>query len=349
MRRMSLHTIHIVTLLILAGVPYLFWIGQGFALPLANRSIMLSTATPSAVASHTFQITINSTSTIGSIVLEYCANSPLMIVSCIPPAGLSLSGAGLAQQTGNTGFTIDGADSTTSKLVLGRVALPTVPAPSTYGFTNIINPSTSNTTTYVRISTYSSSDGTGSYVDNGSVAFTTATNYVVGAFVPPFLSLCVGVTVTADCSRTSGDSLDLGVLSAQTTKYATSQFAASTNDVSGYDLFVLGPTMTSGNNIIPAKNSPFSSQLGASEFGINLRRNNRPVVGADPTGAGTAAPTSNYSTPDQFSFVQGSEIVKSSLPSDYNLMTVSYIVNVNGNQPPGLYSTTLTYLATAQF
>ena len=30
-------------------------------------------------------------------------------------------------------------------------------------------------------------------------------------------------------------------------------------------------------------------------------------------------------------------------------MTVSYVVNVAAAQPPGVYSTTLTYLATVQF
>jgi hypothetical protein len=30
-------------------------------------------------------------------------------------------------------------------------------------------------------------------------------------------------------------------------------------------------------------------------------------------------------------------------------MTVSYLVNVPSNQPPGVYATTITYVATVQF
>jgi hypothetical protein len=336
-------------MLVLVSVPYLFWSGQSYALTLTNRSVTLSTATPSAVASHAFQMTVSSTAAVGSIVFEYCANSPLFDISCVPPAGLSLSAAVLAQQAGNTGFSIDNIDSNATRLVISRPVAAAVAVPSSYTFSNVTNPPGNNQTTYVRITTYASTQGTGSFIDNGSVAFSTISNFVVGAFVSPFLDLCVGVTVAGNCSQTAGDNLDLGILSAQATRSATSQFAASTNDGTGCVVYVLGTTMTSGNNIIPAMSNQPASLPGVSEFGINLRQNTNPAVGADPSGAGTSVPAAGYDSPDSFSFVPGSQIANSPVSTDYNRMTVSYITNVSVSQPPGVYSTTLTYLASAQF
>lgn len=349
MRRVSLWATQLITVLVLAGVPYLFWEGQSFALQFSDRSVTISTAVPSAVASHAFQMTFGSTAAVGSIVFEYCANSPLFDVGCVPPAGLSLSGASLSQQTGNTGFIIDNLDSTATRMVISRVPVAAAAVPSSYTFANVTNPSADDQTTYVRISTYGSSDGSGSLIDNGSVAFSTSTNFAVGAFVPPFLGLCVGVTVAGDCSQTNGDSLDLGILSTQAARSGTSQFAASTNDPTGCAVYVLGTTLTSGNNILPAAAVPSPSSPGTGQFGLNLRRNTNPPVGADPTGAGTITPTAGYNSPNLFTFVPGAQIGNSPVSTDYSLMTVSYIANTAAGQPPGVYSTTLTYLASAQF
>ena len=316
---------------------------------LPNRSVRVSTATPSATASHTFQMNLASIGNVGSIVFEYCSNSPLMYDTCSAPAGLSLSSAVLSQQSGNSGFVIDNIDSTASKLVISRPIALSAAVPSTYTFDNIVNPSIDNTTTYVRISTYLSTQGAGSYIDNGSVAFSTSTNFTVGAFVPPFLNLCVGVTVSVDCSLSNGFGIDLGILSPQVTRTLTSQFSASTNDVSGYSTYVLGTTMTSGNNIIPANNSQQPSLSGVSQFGINLRANSKPPGGNDPVGFGTSFPTINYNSPNMYIFNNGDEIANSTLSTYYNRMTVSYVVNVSASQPPGIYSTTLTYLVVAQF
>jgi len=344
-----MRTLGIVLVVISGATPFLLTMGQSSALELPNRSITISTATPSAIASHTFQMTIASTAAIGSIAFEYCSNSPLISDGCVPPTGLSLSGATLTQQSGNTGFVIDAIDSTASRLVISRPLASAAAVPSSYTFNNVVNPSLSNETTYVRITTYSSTEGVGSYIDNGSVAFSTATNFAIGAYVPPFLNLCVGVTVAVDCSQATGYGLDLGILAPQTTRTVTSQYAAATNDVTGFSTYILGTTMTSGNNIIPAMASPESSLVGVSEFGINLRANSNPPVGQDPSGDGTSVPTSDYNSPNLYSFIPGSEIASSPVSSDYNRMTVSYVVNVGNTQPPGVYSTTVTYLVSAQF
>jgi hypothetical protein len=123
----------------------------------------------------------------------------------------------------------------------------------------------------------------------------------------------------------------------------------ATNDITGYVVFVLGPTLTSGSNIIPALPSPAASFPGTGQFGINLRANLIPPVGQDPVGIGTGVPAANYNIPNRFTYNDGDSITTSTLPSDYNRMTVSYLVNVPKKQPAGIYSSTFTYVATVEF
>lgn len=355
MHRVSFHSLHTLSVLLLLIVPYVIWSqsGLGSALPLYQRSVTVSSAIPGATASHTFNFKFNSSDPVGSIMFEYCDELPQIIGDpCVPAPGVSLGSAVLAGQTGNTGFTVDSLDSTDTRIVLSRTAAaPATGLDSIYTFDNVINPSGQNDSTYVRITSYGTEDATGSYIDYGAAAFSTTIGggFSVNTFVPPYLNLCVGVTVAIDCSQTDGDSIDFGILSTKAPATATSQLAASTNDVNGYTLHLLGTTMTSGNNIIPSVNAAPGTQTGTSAFGLNLRRNNSPSVGQDPVGVGTAAPVGGYANPNLFSFADGSLIANSPLSTDYNRLTVSYVVNVSNAQPPGVYSTTLTYLATVQF
>lgn len=348
-RRNSHRISGLTAALIIVIYPCAFLIGNSYALELSDRSVTISNSAPSATALDSFKMTLNSAAPLGSIMFEYCSNTPRMSDPCSAPSGLNVSAASLTGQTGNGGFSMDGVDSTTNKIVISRPASAPNLVPSTYDFTNVTNPSVSDQTTFVRISTYSSVDGSGSPIDSGSVAFSTQNNFTIGAYVPPFLTLCVGATVSSDCSQQNGFLLDLGTLSAGAASSITSQFAASTNDASGYDMYLLGTTMTSGNNIIPENDYPTPSRVGVSEFGINLRRNSSPNAGSDPSTIGTGVPTPRYDSPNYYTFTPGDEVAYSPISTDFTRMTVTYLVNVNPAQAPGIYSTTLTYLASAQF
>ncbi len=318
------------------------------ALDLGARSVAISTASVGASASYTVGFTVPSTVVMGSISFEYCTNSPFSNVPCVPPTGLNLGSVTLASQTGNTGFTISAPDSTSSRTVLTRVAAPASAVPSTYRFTNIINPTTPNETTYIRLGTYISTDATGLPTESGAVAFAVTDNFRVDAFVPPFLIFCAGVTVTLNCNNSSGVLIDIGELQRNLTSTATMQFSGATNDATGYTTYLNGFTMTSGNNIInPLPGG--ASTTGTSQFGLNLRANSSPSVGIDPFGVGTSNPLSGYGTPNSFRFVSGDAITNSPIATDFRLFTASFIVNIPSNQTPGVYATTMTFTAIASF
>lgn len=319
---------------------------------LTFRSIRLGSSFPAPEnTTHTFSFrTTTDATTVGSVLFQYCSNSPLFVDPCTAPAGLDVSGAGLLNESGLTGFSVSGL-SDPSNLIITRAPQAETPVTATFLFDNIINPSTPNEVDYVRIHVYDGPNATGNLMDSGSVVFVVDDRFNVSAFVPPYLTFCVGVTVALNCSSASGFLADFGEFSEFSATTATTQMSVSTNDPNGYNVFINGQTLTSGANIIPNLTTQTASVTGTSQFGINLRANSNPSVGANnevgPVGNGVVAP--NYNTPNLFRFVPGEVVARSTRSTGFNRYTVSYIVNVDEDQNPGVYASTLTYTAVATF
>lgn len=327
-----------------------FSVNQVLAEKLGNRSVTIGTSKPSALTNHKFSFDVTSIDAIGSIVFQYCDNDPLFDRPCTAPTGLDVSSASLSSQSGQIGFNTSlHANSTASQAIISRASIAAVPGQSSYKFQNIVNPSTPAQTVYVRVSTHASSDGSGPRIDEGSVAFSTSGNISVSAYVPPHLTFCSAITVSLNCSSSSGYSADLGELSASSANKATSQFAGSTNDSDGYTVTAIGNTMTSGNNEISAMGSKSGSSPGSEQFGINLVSNPALNFGQNPAGSGGAGAKSEYSSQNQFKFKSGEIIAASNNSTNPNVFTVSYLVNITRNQAPGVYATTITYVAVATF
>jgi hypothetical protein len=316
---------------------------------LAPRSLTISS---SLAGQHnlTYKVSVGmpSTSVVGSIRIQFCSNTALVDDSCVAPFGLDDSGAVLTAQTGATGFIISTSNSTGNEIVLSRPPTIQLATTANYTFDNITNPSNGGSY-YARVFTYSSSDGTGSYIDAGGLAFAISPSLGVSAEVPPYLTFCVGEIISGlDCTTATDPFSDLGTLAPTVTSAAQSQLLVATNASDGYSMWVTGSTMTSGNNVLPAMSGGVSQQ-GASQFGLNLRANTNPAVGQNAAGPGFAAIAANYNQPDHFRFLSGDTLASSPFPDDYRKYTVSYIVNVAANQPGGIYSTTLTYIVLGNF
>jgi hypothetical protein len=321
---------------------------------------------PGGTVNHFYQFTLPAVGnpSVGSIQFLYCT---LASGTCTTPTGLVTTSATLGAETGATGFSI--VNATNGAPYLTRTAASiTAGTAVTYRLDSVVNPTTTNQTFYIRISTFAATNATGSPIDTGTVAASTATQIVLTGTMPESLIFCTGGTVSTtasvpDCSTATSGSITFNQLFSPTdTATATSQMAASTNAGSGYNITVAGTTLTSGSNTITAMNSATTGTRGTSQFGLNLVANttttSTPAVGTAVTPAangttlkGQAA--TGYNTADTFKYTTGDSVANSANggagPTDAQIYTVSYIVNVSGSQAAGTYTTTLTYVCTATF
>jgi len=337
----------IVASLLIAAGP--FAITQVSAAQLLVRSMTIS----DNQAAHT-GVTYNasfflpSTGTLGSLQIEFCSNSPLIDDVCTAPAGFDIASSTLSSQSGQTGFTIS-SSSTPNNLILTR-------PPSAYGlgmnnyvFDGVTNP-TSGGALFARIYTYASSDASGPSIDFGGMALAINGNLSISLEVPPYLIFCVGESITGfDCTTATEPFSDMGDLNANVSGAAQHQMLAATNAQNGYAIWAAGGTMTSGNNQIAPMTSLGPSIKGTAQFGMNMRANSTPTIGQDPQGAGVGTVTANYNVPNRFYFHSGEILATTPTSDNFRKYTVSYIANVPANQPGGVYSTTLTYTALANF
>ncbi len=315
---------------------------------LPNRFVRISNSTVNQTAQYVVGFRINELSTIiGSFEITFCTNSPISAEVCTPIPGFDVSAAALGSQTGNTGFVI--TSSTSGSILLSRA--PSLPsnAASTYQFLNVTNPSASGSH-YMRLKTFSSIDGTGAEIEEGGAVFSMNGGVNINTEVPPYLKLCASVTiVNYDCATATSFLIDLGEFSKTNARAATSEMVIATNAGFGYTITMFGTTLVSGNNTISPLASGGTSVPGTAQFGINLRSNTNPDIGADAAGPGSATVAGGYNTANNFRFVSPDVIVSGTGSTDNKKFTVTYLANIDVNQPPGVYATTITYIALANF
>jgi hypothetical protein len=324
-------------------------VAYGDPTKLENRSDELSSSLPNATVQHLISFTITDNSQpLGSIEFQFCQEDPIPDFPCTSPVGFNANSVALLSQSGNTGFSV-ASNSTSNSIILTRSpATPTTGA-NTYELGSIVNPS-SQDTFYLRLYVFPTTDASGTETQNGGVALATNNAVTVSAEVPPYLNFCTGITiVNQDCSTASGYSINFGNLSDLQPRSGSSQFTAGTNAQSGYTVTVNGPTLTSGNNVIPSMGSPAPSLNGTSQFGINLRANATPPVGTDPVGSGFGAITNAYDQANRFSYSDGATLVSSPSNTENQTFTISYMTNVSKDQAAGVYVTTLTFICLANF
>jgi hypothetical protein len=321
------------------------------------------------VVNHMFNFTLPGGSNVGSIKFQYCTTAAPVSggIDCVMPTGLNTTSATLGTETGVTGFSMVNTTNGVPYLTRAAASVSTNQLAS-YQLRSITNPTTINQTFYVRISTFASTDATGTATDAGTVTASTADQIIINGTMPESLVFCAGKTVTTtlgvpDCSTATAGVVNFNQLfSATDTATASSQMAASTNAGFGYVVTVNGPTLTSGSNTITGMNTKGSGVHGISQFGMNLKANttltSTVAVGQEvgPVADGTrykGQAITGYDTVDNFKFTPGESVADSANGgaggSDAQIFTASYIVNVPGNQPAGTYTTTLTYICTPKF
>ncbi|MDB5169043.1 MAG: hypothetical protein JWO41_399 [Candidatus Saccharibacteria bacterium] len=334
--------------LVIVGLVLNLLFGSVSGAQLGNRSLTLSHNQASAQSVYRAGFTTVSNGLLGSVTFEFCSNDPFPEDPCTAPTGLDVSAVTLTDQTGATGFTIGGGTDA-NHIMLTRGQQNLVPTPVVFTFDGAVNPSSPGSY-FMRIQTFATSDASGTASDYGGLAFAITNAISVSAEVPPYLIFCTAITISGlNCASAIGTNFDFGELSAKHANSGSSQMLAATNALNGYSITMGGLTMTSGNNAVNALTASDVSRPGTSQFGLNLVPNVSPNVGSTPSGRGVAAPLANYAQPNFYRFVSGETLVSNPTTDDVRLFTVSYIINVPITQAPGVYASTITYVALANF
>lgn len=334
--------------LLMASVP----LAPAHALSISGRKFTISNSNGAASGvSYVFDSSalLTTGTPIRSVKAEACTTAS---GACSTPAGFTGAGANLtAQPTGLGAASAWADDSNAGNLRITHASNSTNPS----GVVNIqwdtvTNPTADNATFYLRVTTYSDA-AYSTAVDSGTVAVSTAEQITVTASVDETLTFCTGASgvTNSSCSGATGSTVALGAITPSTTGSGTSQIGVSTNASSGYAITIAGTTLTSGGNTITAAATQAASAQGTEQFGLNLVDNSTPDVGTTVDGSGSATPTANYNTVNQFRFVTGDTIASKNSSDNFRRFHATYIANVAGATEAGSYTTNLTFVATANF
>ncbi|MGI0133389.1 MAG: hypothetical protein ACREBW_00310 [Candidatus Micrarchaeaceae archaeon] len=217
------------------------------AAQVSTRSIQLSTSTPSA-ASVSYQLTFTPVTTEQELIVDFCGDTPLVGSTCAFAAGTVPNVTGVTSSVGTAATVGSGSPVHTIK-VTGLTM--TGGSPFTITFSGLTNPSTA-TSFYARVLTYATGNATGyapanttggttttgTYVDYGGVALSTASQITISASVMETLTFCVSGSTITTCGTTTTPSLTIGhgtpqIIDSTAVDVASAYTQLSTNATSG--------------------------------------------------------------------------------------------------------------------
>jgi len=248
----------------------------GAAGQITARSITMSTSAASTTATYTLKFT--PVTTAQELIVDFCANDPLVSDSCTFAAGTVPTIASPVSSVGTAAAVGSGSPVHTIK-VTGLTE--TGGTPFTISFTSGVTNPTTNTSFYARVLTYGTGGATsytpantsgntpaiGSPTDTGGIALSTAANISITSKVFETLSYCV--TKGGSCGTAPtinlGDTTT-GALSSSTA-YVNSdvQYQIATNAASGASVTMTGTTLCRpGGTCTTGTNAFTISAIGAT-------------------------------------------------------------------------------------
>ncbi|HSX24062.1 MAG TPA: hypothetical protein VLE74_03115 [Candidatus Saccharimonadales bacterium] len=227
------------------------FLGRARAAQMTVRSLTISSAITSASSvTYTYGFKLGTAGQVQSLKFQACTTA---LSTCTAPPGLTVASRTFGSQTGWTGATnfavstsntndCDGTSTTIICLNRTDATSENTTTGKTVVMNGITNPSTANSTFFMRMTTYSTNNFTvGGTVDTGTIASAVVATLIISATVAEVLNFCVGTTsvddATAnpgnDCSNISGTTVNLGILDSST--ITTTPVAAGTggNAVNG--------------------------------------------------------------------------------------------------------------------
>jgi hypothetical protein len=310
---------------------------------------------------HTFNFTTATTGTIATILIEYVTTPTGATVptGLVTTSGVQGSPTGIGASTSN--FTGNG----TITLTVTSPASVSSGTAISIPYTTITNPSTDNTTSYVRITTRASGPTT---IDTTTVAFAvlTSTSLAVTASVDPSLTFSIAAVTSGSVngraititSGTSASTIPFGTLAAGTPATAAHDLTVTTNAGSGYTVTVKAaadPPLSDGS-----KNIDYFTGTNTSPTTWSAPAGTAASVNTGFFGYTTEDATLGTGTADRFTSSSGDkwagvinsaaeEVVYSATGVTSEVTRVGWTAAVNALQPPGSYTGTVLVVATPTY
>lgn len=346
-------------------------IRPAYAAQITTRSIQLSDSTASA-PSVTYDLTFTpaTTTAVRSVVIDFCAESPLIGSSiCTQPTGMTV---GTSSPTASIGTWTGALINTSRTLVLTASAdqafnVSTPFNVSVGGFTN----SSTIGAFYARVLTFATSAGANSYtagtpgthVDDGGVALSTTDDINVTAAVMETLTFCISaVAPGANCTSTSTPSLTLGTgtpptLATNRVDTVNAYFQLSTNAIGSTYVNMKSSAVSGGlnngasNAIDPVDHAttPQPIVAGTENFGMQ--------VGTTGSGdSGTVSGDSVYSSATNYNMrfpevtsTYGDRIASASGAVGNFNVPLKFAATIGSVTSAGIYTANISLIATSSY
>lgn len=138
-------------------------------------------------------------------------------------------------------------------------------------------------------------------------------------------------------------SSNLGVLSTETTGTKTMKIKIRTYLTDGYQLQIAGDPPKYSNHTLATSSTNEPSTPGTEQFGINLADNSTPDIGAGPVQVPSGdfsfgSVVNGYGIANQFKYINGQTVARSTTQSGETEYTLSLIVNISNQTPAGHFS-----------
>jgi hypothetical protein len=378
-----------------------------------SRSITMSTSSNSATGvSYAVSFTTATTSAVEGIIVDFCANDPIISDSCTAPTGFSVGAGTLspnvtcstacaagtwvgAAQTGSANRTLQITNATSNTINSGVTI--------SFTLTTVTNPTSAVGPFYARILTYATTAGATGYVatapatgaavvDAGGIALSTANQLTITAKVQEQLTFCLYESAaTAGSGATTGDGGNCsgsgntvtlgntnGVLSAAGPYVDLgTHYDIQTNALHGAVLYFKGaPPTTPNSNVLEsstlsgtgaAATTSYASTTGAPQFGLcswAVSGTTANLTIQAPYNGGTCSSTTQSSDSGttggtgtaQFGFdiasaasSTGDELAAFPNAGSYATGDIAFLGNIANTTVAGIYTTTLTFIATSTY
>ena len=370
----------VFALTILLAFPPLvdFFIPLTHAADLTSYSVSIGDSRAGVATYHNYQFNTPSTTSIKTITFQYCTTASS---TCTAPAGMILTATpslGTVSGIAGSGFAAAGSSGTctgTGNSACTVTLTVTTPSAQTGGATVIVpvvsgitNPTTVNTTYFVRITTKDGSAATIDGPDSAAFAILDTTSIAVSASVDPTLTFTVasvassglvnGATTTVSSTNTT---IPFSTLTSGNPAISAQDLTVTTNASSGYTITASNAATTSG--------APLQSAAG-DNIDTFSGTNASPTTWSAPAGTSANVNTGyfGYTTNDATlctgtasrftssggnkwagTTTTGQEVACSTTGVSSEVTRIGYQAEINDLQPAGSYTGTVILIATPTY